>query len=180
MGPTTKTERLLLRPPVPEDEGAYLTLFPRPEVEAWLRPAPLAPFTDAELRQMLEEDIRHWRDAGFGPWALIERESGEYVGRAGLRWTAVEGAAAVEVAWTVDPAWQGRGLATEAAQAALELARAQRVEEVVALVRPANLASRRVAEKLGMRSGGAAQHAGLRHLVYRQSMESDAAAVRRE
>ena len=161
------TERLWLRRPEPADADAYLALFLQPAVEEWLRPEPLAPFAAAELTRMLEEDIEHWEDAGFGPWALIERESGAYVGRAGLRWTAIEGAAEVELAWTVDPGRQGRGYATEAARAALELARAERIEEVAALVLPVNLASRRVAEKLEMRRDGTAMHAGLEHLVYR-------------
>jgi ribosomal-protein-alanine N-acetyltransferase len=169
-GEILATEQLLLRAPKPADEEAYLSLFLRPEVEAWLRPAPLVPFAAAELTRMLAEDVEHWRDTGFGPWALIERESGAYVGRAGLRWTAVEGAAAVELAWTVDPAHQGRGLATEAARAGLELAREERIEEVVALVLPRNLASRRVAEKLGMVGRETALHAGLPHLVYRLTL----------
>jgi ribosomal-protein-alanine N-acetyltransferase len=164
------TERLWLRPPRLEDEAAYLALFGRPEVEEWLRPPPLAPFATPEVRQMLVEDVEHWESNGFGPWALLERESGAYAGRAGLRWTAVEGAAAVELAWTVDPAHQGRGLATEAARAALELARAERVEEVVALILAGNRASRRVAEKLGMAAAGSARHAGLPHLVYRAKL----------
>lgn len=164
------TERLWLRPPEPADADAYLGLFLQPAVEAWLRPAPLAPFAAPELTRMLAEDIEHWEDAGFGPWALIERESGAYVGRAGLRWTAIGGAAAVELAWTVDPGRQNRGLATEASRAALELARAQRIEEVAALILAANLASRRVAAKLGMLGDGSAQHAGLPHLVYRLAL----------
>lgn len=139
-------------------------------MEAWLRPAPLARFVEAELRGMLEDDVEHWERNGFGPWALVERESGDFVGRAGLRWTAVAGAAAVELAWTVDPARQGRGLASEAAAAGLELARAERIEEVVALVLAENAASRRVAEKLGMELDGEVEHAGLPHLVYRLSL----------
>jgi RimJ/RimL family protein N-acetyltransferase len=39
--------------------------------------------------------------------------------------------------------------------------------EVVALVRPENAASRRVAEKAGLREAGETMHAGLEHLVYR-------------
>lgn len=162
-----ETENLWLRPPQAADEPDYLALFFEPEVEAWLRPAPLARFGKAELRQMLRDDVEHWRRNGFGPWALVEKASGEFAGRAGLRWTAVAGEAAVELAWTVHPRRQRRGLASEAAAAGLELARQERIEEVVALVLPENAASRRVAEKIGMDRNGEAEHAGLRHLVYR-------------
>jgi len=61
------TERLWLRPPRREDEAAYLALFGRPEVEEWLRPPPLAPFATAEVRQMLVEDVEHWRAAAWQP-----------------------------------------------------------------------------------------------------------------
>jgi RimJ/RimL family protein N-acetyltransferase len=170
MGVTTRqveTGQLLLRPPVAEDEAGYLELFRKPEVEARLRPPPLAPFTSSELTQMLSDDVDHWQRSGFGPWALLETAGGAFVGRVGLRWTAVAGAAAVELAWTVDPDRQGRGFATEAAAAALELGRSEQIEEVVALVEAGNAASRRVAEKIGMGQEGEVEHAGLPHLVYK-------------
>jgi RimJ/RimL family protein N-acetyltransferase len=165
-----ETARLRLRRPEAEDEASYLALFRQPAVEAWLRPEPLRPFVEAELLEMLREDIEHWRRNGFGPWALLDKRSGEFAGRVGLRWTAVGGAAAVELAWTVDPARQSRGLASEAAAAALVLARAERIEEIVALVLPANAASRRVAVKIGLEEAGAVEHAGLPHLVYRSRL----------
>ena len=61
------TRQLLLRRPDAVDEADYLALFRQPEVEAWLRPAPLAPFAEAELRQMLYDDLEHWQRSGFGP-----------------------------------------------------------------------------------------------------------------
>ena len=164
------TRQLLLRRPDAVDEADYLALFRQPEVEAWLRPAPLAPFAEAELRQMLYDDLEHWQRSGFGPWVLVEKASGGFAGRVGLRWTAVAGEAAVELAWTVGAAHQRRGLATEAAAAGLELARDERIEEVVALVLPENAASRRVAEKIGMEEAGEVEHAGLAHLLYRLSI----------
>ena len=60
----------------------------------------------------------------------------------------------------------GEGLATEAALAAVELAREAGLERIVALVQPSNLASRRVAAKVGFDAGGKIEHAGLPHLIY--------------
>ena len=102
----------------------------------WLRPEPLPPFTIADSREILREDIRLWGDLGFGPWVLIERADGSFVGRVGLRRTAIENESAVELVWTVDPDRQGRGSATEAATAAIELARSVGLDEVVALTLP--------------------------------------------
>jgi RimJ/RimL family protein N-acetyltransferase len=138
-----------------------------PDVTAWLRPEPEPPFTAIDLAEMLADDLRHWREAGFGPWVLVDEEREELVGRVGLHRTSVGGELVTELAWTVKPAWQGRGLATAAARAGIELGRSAGLEELVALVLPRNLASRRVAEKLGMRSTCEVMHAGLPHLLYR-------------
>jgi RimJ/RimL family protein N-acetyltransferase len=164
------TERLLARAPAPSDETAYLTLFTTPAIGAWLRPAPLAAFTIAEIREMLGADRRHWAEHGYGPWALIERRSGAFLGRGGLRETVVDGEPAVELPWAIDPGHQDRGLATEAALAAIEWARALGLAEVVALTTPDNAASRRVAEKAGLTLDGEVWHHGLDHLAYRLAL----------
>lgn len=165
-----ETEHLRLRLPASSDQAAYEVLFRQPEVERWLRPAPLAPFTAAEAREMLHADIGHWRQLEYGPWALTEKKEGRFVGRVGLHRTTVEDAPETELAWTTDPASQGRGFATEAARAALELAREAGLREVVAMALPANAASRRVAEKIGMAADGEISHAGLPHVLYRLTL----------
>jgi RimJ/RimL family protein N-acetyltransferase len=157
----------VLRRPRASDEDGYVRVFLRPEVNAWLRPAPFPPVTAAEAAAMLGEDLRQWRELGFGPWAVVEDEEGAYVGRAGLRETTISGSRAVELAWAIDPDFHGRGLATEAAVAAIELGREVGLQEVVALALPANTASRRVAEKAGMEASGEIEHAGMPHVLYR-------------
>jgi RimJ/RimL family protein N-acetyltransferase len=49
----------------------------------------------------------------------------------------------------------------------MALARTVGIDELVALVLPANAASRRVAEKVGMRTSATVTHANLPHLLYR-------------
>jgi RimJ/RimL family protein N-acetyltransferase len=156
----------LVRQPEPGDEPGYAALLTDPEVSAWLRPEPEPPFSPGDIAEMLADDLRQWRDGGFGPWAMVA-EGGELVGRVGLRRTSIGGELAVELAWTIHPAWQGRGLATAAALEGLALGRELGLEEIYALVLLANLPSRRVAEKAGMRAAGEITHAGLPHLLYR-------------
>jgi ribosomal-protein-alanine N-acetyltransferase len=166
----TASEQLRLRRPGPEDLEAYEELFQLDEVERWLRPAPLAAFTAADAREMLHADIGHWRELEYGPWALVETGGERFVGRAGLHRTTVEGIPATELAWTTDPAFQGRGFATQAALAAVELGRAVGLREVIAMALPENTASRRVAEKIGMLADREVFHAGLPHVLYRLSL----------
>jgi RimJ/RimL family protein N-acetyltransferase len=157
----------VLRRPEPPDEAGYKRVFLRPEVNAWLRPQPLPPISAAEAAAMLADDLRQWREHGFGPWAVVDGEGAGYLGRAGVRWTTIAGSKAVELAWTIDPDHHGHGLATAGALAGIELGREAGLEEVVALALPGNGASRRVAEKVGMELVGEIHHAGLRHVLYR-------------
>jgi RimJ/RimL family protein N-acetyltransferase len=162
-----QTERLLLRPPAPEDRSLYHAHFTSPEVERWLRPSPLPPFNAGALDELIQSDQAHWSDHGFGPWILVERRTGTFAGRGGLHWTTVEDVAMIELAWSVEPSLHNRGYATEMASAAIEWARGLEFEELIALVLPANVASRRVAEKLECKQNGQVEHAGLPHLLFR-------------
>lgn len=160
----------MLRQPTAADEEGYLRVFQRPEVNAWLRPDPYPALSPAEIRAMLGDDLRHWNEHGFGPWAVLDDHIQGYLGRVGLRYTVIEGKELVELAWTIDPDRHGEGLATEGARAGLQLARNIGLPEVIALALPTNFASRAVAEKIGLPCEGKIMHAGLPHLIYRQSL----------
>lgn len=162
-----QTARLLARRPTPDDRAHYHAHFTRPEIESWLRPSPLPPFSAQVIDELVDGDQIHWQDHGFGPWVLIEKKTGAFAGRGGLAWTTVEETVEVELPWSIEPHLHGRGLATEAAIAACDLARELELEQVIALVLPANASSRRVAEKAGFEANGEVVHAGLPHLLFR-------------
>lgn len=91
-----------------------------------------------------------YRDHGFGLWILSSLDGG-FVGDCGITWQQVGGERRLEVGYHVRADLQGRGLATEAAAAARDFARdVLRAEELIAITHPDNIASQRVAEKLGM------------------------------
>jgi RimJ/RimL family protein N-acetyltransferase len=166
-----QTQRLILRRPTADDRSFYHSHFSQPEVERWLRPPPLPPFNAGALDELAEGDQAHWSDHGFGPWVLIERETNAFAGRGGLHWTTVEEKAMIELAWSIEPSRHNRGYATEMATGAIEWAREMRIEELIALVLPANTPSRRVAEKVGCEAAGEVEHAGLPHLLFRVTID---------
>jgi RimJ/RimL family protein N-acetyltransferase len=90
---------------------------------------------------------------GFGMWAVECRETGQLIGRCGFYpWVPDGGAPEPELAYLLARTHWGRGLASEAARAALDaLFESQDPARIVALVRPEHAASRRVLAKLGMR-----------------------------
>ncbi len=78
---------------------------------------------------------------GFGPMALIGRESGEFVGFCGLVPEEVAGVEEVGIGYRLARRFWHRGLAPEAAQAVMAHAfDVQRLETVVAVIEPAHLA----------------------------------------
>lgn len=162
-----QTDRLLCRKPTPDDRATYHSHFTQPEVERWLRPSPLPPFDTGTIDELIVGDCTHWADHGFGPWVLIDRETGEFAGRGGLAWTSVKGSVEVELPWSIEPRLQGHGLATEAATAAAAWAQDLGFDQVITLTLPTNVASQRVAQKTGFERDGECVHAGLPHLLFR-------------
>jgi RimJ/RimL family protein N-acetyltransferase len=89
---------------------------------------------------------------GFGLWVIRSRETGEFVGDCGLTPQDVDGVTETEIGYHVRTEFQGRGYATEAATACRDHAREQLgVRRLIAIIDPANVASQRVAEKIGLR-----------------------------
>lgn len=110
-----------------------------------------APKSREESARWIQWNQQNYADHGFGLW-IVETTAGEFVGDCGLTWQLVNGTSALEVGYHVRAELQGNGFATEAAAACRDFARTElRATELVAITHPENIASRRVAEKLGMR-----------------------------
>ncbi|TFD45615.1 N-acetyltransferase [Cryobacterium frigoriphilum] len=110
-----------------------------------------APKTRDQARAWIEWNQRNYAEHGYGLW-IIETLTGEFVGDCGLTWQQVNGRLELEVGYHVRATHQGRGLATEAALACRDFARdTLQVPQLVAILHPDNEASRRVAQKIGMR-----------------------------
>ncbi|MBI1913994.1 MAG: GNAT family N-acetyltransferase [Planctomycetes bacterium] len=160
---TLETERLVLRLLRESDLDAYAEMCGDPEVMRFLGNG--QPMSRADAWRNLAMMLGHWQLRGYGLWAVEEKASGVLVGRVGF-WEP-EGWPAFEVGWTLRRAWWGRGFATEAARAALDHAfRRMGRMHVISLIRAGNLASVRVAERLGERLEGRMELNGFETLVY--------------
>lgn len=143
-----RTERLLLRRWHADDRAPFAALCADPEVMRFVGDGrPL----DAEAADAsIERFERHWDEHGFGLWAV--EEDGVLRGFCGLAIPAFLPAIlpAVEVGWRLERAAWGRGLATEAARAAVAWGFAELgLAQVVAVIAEGNARSERVARKLG-------------------------------
>lgn len=167
---TIDTERLCLRPFRGADIDAYAGMCADPEVMRYLS-ATGEPLAREDAWRQLAMFAGHWQLRGFGTWAVEDRSSGQLVGRVGLHYP--EGWPDRELGWALRRESWGRGLATEAAQAAARYAFEElRWTHVISLILPGNDRSVRVAERLGAHQSGTSLVRGVEHLVYRLDLRS--------
>lgn len=159
-----ETDRLRLRPYREDDLDALATMFADPVHMRWYP----ATFSRADTQAWVDRQLERYRNDGFGLWIAEERDGAGFVGTVGPVRQEVEGRSEVEIGWHVRPGLKGRGYAVEGATAARSWAFERlEVNHVIALIRPQNEPSRRVAEKLGMHVDREVDFKGLLHLVYR-------------
>jgi RimJ/RimL family protein N-acetyltransferase len=110
-----------------------------------------APFDTDRVRAWIDWNVRLYRERGFGLWLLSLRETDEFVGECGLTPQVVDGTTEIEVGYQLHRRFWGTGLATEAAAACRDYARdVAGLDRLVALIDPRNVASQRVAAKIGL------------------------------
>jgi len=143
-----ETERLLLRQYVLEDAEEQLRIVSTPEFRRYF-PESFQPTRDKVLLGFGAFG-EHWRQFGYGVWALELKSEGRLVGYCGLRHLAPTDE--VELLYGCDRAYWGRGLVTEAGRASLRYGfERMKFARVMAVTDHENRGSRRVMEKCGMR-----------------------------
>ena len=143
-----ETERLLLRRIRRSDIEALVDLWSDPRVTAALGgprdPGRLAGFFAEAAVDPFADDL--------DLWPLVERASNRIIGHCGLLEKEVDGRNEIEISYILATAVWGRGYATEIAAALRDHAFLTiGLSRVIALIEPGNVASERVAIKIGMR-----------------------------
>ncbi len=146
--PTLETERLILRGFLPSDFEP-MAAFYADDVSSFYG----GPCNREEAWRKFAAYPGHWALRGFGPWALEEKASGEYVGLAGCWYP--EAWPEPELTWALLPAHHGKGYATEAGLRSLEAAYDLfGWETAVSVIALDNTPSARVAERMGATNEG--------------------------
>ncbi len=147
-----RTERLVLRAPEPGDAEALHSYYSEEQVSLYLLTPPLDLHqAEGELRRRIPRP----EDEGRGPnLALVVEYDGHMVGDLILMLQPPSYSQA-EVGWVLDPRMAGRGIATEASRALVDLAFDHYgVHRVFALLDARNERSAALCERLGMRREG--------------------------
>ncbi len=158
---TIETARLQLRPMRGDDFDALLHIFTDPKVMASFGGEL---FTPAQMHGWLDRNLEHQAQFGYGLFSVIRKADGRLIGDCGLEQMTVDGHAAAELGYDFcSDAWS-QGFATEAACAVRDYAFTElRLPRLISLIRVGNLASRRVAEKVGMQLMAEPERYGIRY-----------------
>ena len=168
--PVLRTERLVLREHRPDDLDAYMALWADEDVVRFISGKPLDR-QDCWGRIMRFRGM--WTLLGFGFWIIEDRVSGLLIGEAGLmdakRTIEPPLDDTIETGWALLPSMQGRGLAREAMQAALEWAdRNQPGIPQSCIISDENTPSILLARRLGFRESARSDFHGSKVIQFRR------------
>ena len=126
-----------------------LQVFGDPEVMRFGDGTQSKEWVQVWLQTCLERYYQTW---GFGPYAVLEKQSYDVIGYCGLFYFPdINGKPEVEIGYRLARSAWGKGYATEAARAVRDYAfQILAIKRLIAMIDPSNVASIRVAEKIGM------------------------------
>ncbi|HTD05750.1 GNAT family N-acetyltransferase [Undibacterium sp.] len=150
----TETERLVLRRPGLADIPRLFAICGDPQTNLY---NPAGPYPDIQKAEaVMAAWISHWQHRGFGQWAIASKDDpAQILGFGGLAVLNYLDEPRINLGFRLATTAWGKGYAAEMAVKALELAFGHlRLSTVYAKVRPANLASISVLERIGMQRNG--------------------------
>lgn len=148
-----ETERLIIRNITPEDEAGMFAMDSDAEVHRYLGNQP---YTDiSQSRDNIAFIRSQYEDHGIGRWAVVLKESGEFIGWTGFkRMTEMVNNHVnhLDFGYRHARKFWGQGYAYEAALAALSYGtKTLGFKDIYAMTDVGNAGSRRILEKLGFR-----------------------------
>lgn len=112
-------------------------------------------FNDSEVDIWLNNQLRRYKDDGFGLWVVILKDTNEFIGQCGLTVQNIGEKEVVEVGYLFKKAHWHKGYATESAIACKNYAfNTLDIDEVYSIIRDNNMPSINVAKRNGMHLKG--------------------------
>jgi ribosomal-protein-alanine N-acetyltransferase len=147
-----ETERLILREMISSDEEGMFELDSNPEVHRFVGKSPVTLIDESRL--MIENIRTQYAENGIGRWAVILKETNEFIGWSGIKLikdTINNHQNFYEIGYRFIQKHWGKGYATEAGLAFVDYAfNEMKIENLYAYADAGNINSRHILEKLGM------------------------------
>jgi ribosomal-protein-alanine N-acetyltransferase len=144
-----ETSRLILRKFNESDVEPLLSFLCNPEV---MRFSIKGPLTREDIQtKYLPSCLKRYSRDGLGQWAVVRKSDGICVGECGICVQEVDGEREFEISYRMCRDCWGIGLATEAARACRDYGfKKIGLRRLISIIESENIASIRVAEKIGM------------------------------
>ncbi|MEO6902802.1 MAG: GNAT family N-acetyltransferase [Bacteroidia bacterium] len=164
-----ETERLILREILPSDiEGMY-ELDADPEVHKYLRNKPVS--SKEQVANVINTIRQQYIDNRIGRWAIIDKNTNEFIGWAGLKFITEETnnhKNYYDLGYRLIKRYWGRGIATETALASLEYAFEKlKTNKVYAIADCENSSSNKILKKVGLKYIETFDLEGIKHNWYK-------------
>lgn len=141
-----ETDRCVIRETTPEDVDSFYKIYSNPEITKYMED--LYPEIEEEKQYVREYIDKVYAFYEFGVWTVLEKKSGEIIGRAGFSYR--QGYDEPEIGYIIGVPWQRHGYAEEVCRGILEYGwRELHFERVQALVETENEPSLILCDKLG-------------------------------
>ena len=146
-----ETDRLVLSTWQTSDWIAFRPIATDVEVMRYITGG--VPWPDERIQQFVKRQMELFSERGFCRWKLLAKPGKQMIGFCGVGFWGDD--KDLEIGWWLAREHWGRGLATEAARAALRDALERvKLDRIISIARPANTASIRIMEKLGLTLDG--------------------------
>ncbi len=158
-----ESERLTFREMTFDDVDFIAGMLAHPEV---MRYYPKC-FSRAEAEEWISRQLGRYQWRGYSLWFVSDKATGEPVGQVGLIPQIVDEIEEAEIGYLIHYPYWRRGLATEAARAVRDYAFGDLNKgHVISLIRPVNVPSQGVAQKIGMHPSRKTFFHGYEHIVF--------------
>jgi RimJ/RimL family protein N-acetyltransferase len=146
-----ETERLIIREFVTEDLNRLFEIMNKIEVMyAWEKP-----FSKKETEEWIFCQLKRYEKDGYGYFAVITKETNKIIGQTGLMKNKIEDKEAIEIGYIFDNNYWQKGYCIESVRGCIKYAfETLKIKELYGTIRPENISSIKIIEKLGMKKIG--------------------------
>lgn len=124
-------------------------------------------FSENEVRNWIEKNIKRYENDGFGLWAVIRKEDDQFLGDCGITLQNIDGEILPEIGFHIIKSYCNKGYATEAAEACKKYAlNTLEFKSIYSYSEINNKASQKVSEKIGMNKTKTFKMDGIEEVVY--------------
>jgi len=128
-------------------------------------------FSTEEVAIWINRNIERYKNDGFGLWAVIRKDDGQFLGDCGITLQNIDGDTLPEIGFHIIKTFCNMGYATEAAEACKRYAiEVLKVKSIYSYSEVENKASQRVSAKIGMNQIKTFKSEGIEKVVYEYKM----------